>query len=129
MFTLKRVGGKLSEQVDTYLTIEVTNFLTFMKHKDAKFAEQFQEVLDKSIERHVDFAEDRLDELVRKGNVTAIIFTLKKLRPKGGATKSINQYIKNTSTQFHQSFLVSLSRVGQQMLSVHKPTRKRYNLA
>ena len=51
------------------------------RRKDEEFAEKWETVVMQAIDKRVEIAEDKLDEQVRKGNISAIIFTLKHLRP------------------------------------------------
>ena len=52
-----------------------------LKSEDADFSQEWDQVVSLSREGLADIAESKLYEHVRGGNITAIIFTLKKLRP------------------------------------------------
>lgn len=51
------------------------------RREDAKFAQSWIEVVALAEDKRADLAEDKLHEQVLKGNITAIMFTLKRLRP------------------------------------------------
>lgn len=51
------------------------------KREDADFNAKMMAVIEEQYETRADMAEDKLEEAVRKGNITAIIFSLKNLRP------------------------------------------------
>lgn len=51
------------------------------RHDDKVFSEKWSHILYDSIDQRIDLAYDKLDEAVRKGNIRAIIHTLKKFRP------------------------------------------------
>jgi hypothetical protein len=51
------------------------------RSEDGKFAQRWEEIVSKAIDVRVELAEDKLFELVLKGNITAIINTLKWYKP------------------------------------------------
>lgn len=52
-----------------------------LRAEDPIFRQEWDQIVDLSREGLADIAESKLYEHVRGGNITAIIFTLKKLRP------------------------------------------------
>lgn len=51
------------------------------RNKDSEFASKWQEVITLAVDKKVDLAEDKLFEQVLKGNITAIMYTLRRYKP------------------------------------------------
>lgn len=60
-----------------------------LRAEDDDFSQAWNQVTIQSRESLADFAESKLFEHVRGGNITAIIFTLKKLRPEKWGDKEV----------------------------------------
>lgn len=72
------------------------------RNEDSEFATKWQEVVIIAVDKKVDLAEDKLHELVMKGNITAIIHTLKRYRPEVWDKKSNDENgFVNPKESFH----------------------------
>ena len=59
--------------------------------KDTSFKEKIDEVINTTVEEHLDEAEEQLIKLVRKGNLGAVIFLLKTRGQKRGYIETQNR--------------------------------------
>lgn len=78
------------------------------RREDHIFAEKWSQAVILSGDKRADLAEDKLDEAVRKGNMTAIMYTLKKYRPEifgNNRTKNHQQqeYLHTPSPRFREA--------------------------
>ena len=67
--------------------------------KRIRKSEKLQEILEEKRNEMIEFAENKLFELVKEGNITAIIFTLKTLGKDRGWTERQEIEAKNASVQ------------------------------
>jgi len=68
---IEQKDGNVSEVAESFGVDRSTIYRKIQKHKELKIA------LEDAREKFVDFTESKLKSEVRKGNITAIIFTLK----------------------------------------------------
>ena len=78
MLAQDRVAGNITVAANA-VGINRTTVYTW-RDSDPEFNDKVLSIVEKQYETRADMAEDKLEEAVRKGNVTAIIFTLKNLR-------------------------------------------------